>query len=34
MRATGWSEKKVERCLAAGRAALRALLLDERSAAG
>jgi RNA polymerase sigma factor (sigma-70 family) len=34
MRATGWSEKKVERCLAEGRAALRALLVDERSAAG
>ena len=34
MRATGWSDKKVERCLTEGRAALRTLLLDERSAAG
>jgi DNA-directed RNA polymerase specialized sigma24 family protein len=34
MRATGWSQKKVERCLADGRTALRALLLDEPSAAG
>jgi hypothetical protein len=34
MCASGWSAKKVERCLADGRTALRALLLDERSAAG
>jgi DNA-directed RNA polymerase specialized sigma24 family protein len=29
MRATGWSYSKVNRCLSEGRAALRALLLDE-----
>ena len=29
MAATGWSYAKVNRCLAEGRAALRALLLDQ-----